>query len=423
MTLDDDFSLAMTQQTYFRYDHRGRTRNNAMTSRQRRSESRQPRAGDSMEEVEIPINARGGTDTVAIRRARNRLAARKSRQKRAEKNEELIEQVARLEEQVKYWQGLALQNGQTGEAGPIPAPVAVNARTESPEINLEEEEERLRRELEYLSRKNRVMDLRRQVAEARRHSESVGEERDVGNTGIMAANTYRQVINIRNSEEDEQTSEAAAKRRRVEEYRSAKFNGTVYKGITSLEYFHFTRICDSTFEDNTAMFGSDEAKIDYAIKLLPKDVKAYWHQKVPIHEQTWPTFKTFVLEMPESISYNVKWKHADARQGKDQAVGDFITYVYGLEDQLDPFTDVERRDHLLRSLRPEIVDAIREISEQPQTRSDLVDLAIAIEDRIKYPQTTSVQNHANGRSGKAVSRSANNVAQGASRGVDLRSSR
>ncbi|MCJ1465974.1 hypothetical protein MMC07_004593 [Pseudocyphellaria aurata] len=50
-------------------------------------------------------------DTVAVKRARNTMAARKSRQKRVERNEELVAQVAELERKVDYWKQIALSRG------------------------------------------------------------------------------------------------------------------------------------------------------------------------------------------------------------------------------------------------------------------------------------------------------------------------
>lgn len=50
-------------------------------------------------------------DTVAIKRARNTMAARKSRQKRVERNEELEQKVRELEIKVDYWKQIALSRG------------------------------------------------------------------------------------------------------------------------------------------------------------------------------------------------------------------------------------------------------------------------------------------------------------------------
>ncbi|KAL9124714.1 MAG: hypothetical protein Q9217_005983 [Psora testacea] len=50
-------------------------------------------------------------DTVAIKRARNTMAARKSRQKRMERTEQLENEVATLQEEVEHWRSIALSNG------------------------------------------------------------------------------------------------------------------------------------------------------------------------------------------------------------------------------------------------------------------------------------------------------------------------
>ena len=51
------------------------------------------------------------TDMVAVKRARNTMAARKSRQKRVERNEELETRIAQLEKEADYWKRRAFQLG------------------------------------------------------------------------------------------------------------------------------------------------------------------------------------------------------------------------------------------------------------------------------------------------------------------------
>ncbi|MCJ1223662.1 hypothetical protein MMC12_000305 [Toensbergia leucococca] len=58
-----------------------------------------------------PIKVDDPTDTVAVKRARNTAAARKSRQKRVEKSEEMLQTIAELEKSVDYWKNIALQMG------------------------------------------------------------------------------------------------------------------------------------------------------------------------------------------------------------------------------------------------------------------------------------------------------------------------
>lgn len=57
------------------------------------------------------ITVEDPTDTVAIKRARNTLAARKSREKRMERTEALVNQVNDLEVEVEHWKSIALCMG------------------------------------------------------------------------------------------------------------------------------------------------------------------------------------------------------------------------------------------------------------------------------------------------------------------------
>ena len=50
-------------------------------------------------------------DSVAVKRARNTMAARKSREKRVERTEELVNQVAQLETEVQHWKNIAISMG------------------------------------------------------------------------------------------------------------------------------------------------------------------------------------------------------------------------------------------------------------------------------------------------------------------------
>jgi len=56
-----------------------------------------------------PIIVEDKNDVVAMKRARNTLAARKSRQKKMEKFEELETELAKVKEERDYWKSLALQ--------------------------------------------------------------------------------------------------------------------------------------------------------------------------------------------------------------------------------------------------------------------------------------------------------------------------
>ena len=57
------------------------------------------------------IKVEDPSDTVAVKRARNTMAARKSREKRVERVEQLVTQVTQLEAEVEHWKNIAISRG------------------------------------------------------------------------------------------------------------------------------------------------------------------------------------------------------------------------------------------------------------------------------------------------------------------------
>ena len=57
------------------------------------------------------ITVEDPNDIVAVKRARNTMAARKSRERRVERTEQLVNQVTQLEADVEYWKNIAISRG------------------------------------------------------------------------------------------------------------------------------------------------------------------------------------------------------------------------------------------------------------------------------------------------------------------------
>lgn len=57
------------------------------------------------------ITVEDPSDTVAMKRARNTMAARKSREKRMERTDQLVNQVTQLEAEVEHWKNIAISMG------------------------------------------------------------------------------------------------------------------------------------------------------------------------------------------------------------------------------------------------------------------------------------------------------------------------
>ena len=63
-----------------------------------------------------------------------------------------------------------------------------------------------------------------------------------------------------------------------------------------------------------------------------------------------------------------------------KSVVSFVTHLDTLEAEMLPYTDDQRRMHLLCKLRPELQQAILQHAEAPSTRDGLITLAIRLED-------------------------------------------
>ncbi len=160
------------------------------------------------------------------------------------------------------------------------------------------------------------------------------------------------------------------------------------------------------------------------MEIIPKDLQAFWHRQNVRHGNTWGPFKNFLLDDLEGSSSNISRSHFLARQGKDQPVVEFVAYLCGLEEQLGlPLNDKLQRDHLFNNLRPAITDAMCDSPEQPQTRSDLVHLAIQIEKTQKRQIQLTAPDYTNGRPGSKSHRSASKAESSVTRDLDSRDQR
>jgi len=129
----------------------------------------------------------------------------------------------------------------------------------------------------------------------------------------------------------------------------------------------------------------DADKVAYAQQFLRGDHRATWNRHLEtLHED--PTFDEFCehlldqLQNPVLRTYTTVRRYNAAQQRKDQSVTSFVTHLDTLEAQMLPYTDDQRRMHLLTKLRPELQQAVLQHSEVPTTRDGLITLAIRLED-------------------------------------------
>ena len=75
-------------------------------------------------------------------------------------------------------------------------------------------------------------------------------------------------------------------------------------------------------------------------------------------------------------------KHDAAKQSQSQNVNDFVAYVEALKIDLDEFTSIQQRNHLLNRLRKKIREKLNVVTDMSTTRDALATLT----QRIKNSQ-------------------------------------
>ena len=85
------------------------------------------------------------------------------------------------------------------------------------------------------------------------------------------------------------------------------------------------------------------------------------------------------LQDPVTRDATLARQYNEAQQRPDQTVAQFVSYLDDLEGEMEPYTDNQRRQHLLAKLRPDIRYALSHYQKPPQTRRELIDLATQLE--------------------------------------------
>jgi hypothetical protein len=139
-------------------------------------------------------------------------------------------------------------------------------------------------------------------------------------------------------------------------------------------------------------------KVTYAQQWLRGDHRATWNRYLKASEKG-VTFSEFcevlfnMLQHPVSRACSPMRRYLAAQQRKDQSVVSFVSYLDTLEREMLPYTDGQRRMHLLCKLRPDLQQSILQHmilqdGKAPLTRGELITLAIYLEDVKKMGDPT-----------------------------------
>lgn len=173
-----------------------------------------------------------------------------------------------------------------------------------------------------------------------------------------------------------------------------------YKGKNLKEHREFVRSCEVAFQLLPHEFQQERDKVLWAMQFLAGDPRELWYTH---HERTfnageethtWEYFKKYLLDLlsdPINRTLEAATSHAQAMQRKDQTVRAFATYLDVLEDQLPPYTEEQRVQHLFSKLKPEIQRAITNYHQVPSTREDLIALGSTLERNLR--RSSADQDH------------------------------
>ena len=101
---------------------------------------------------------------------------------------------------------------------------------------------------------------------------------------------------------------------------------------------------------------------------------------------TWENYKRFFLDLienPMNHQISTAQNYQDAAQGATQSVQSFTTYLDTLEAELQPYDEVQRQDHLLTRLRPDLRQAIIAYPEVSDNQQDLITLTSHMESNMR----------------------------------------
>jgi hypothetical protein len=158
-----------------------------------------------------------------------------------------------------------------------------------------------------------------------------------------------------------------------------------FKGKTLKEARDFIRSLELVFALAPDAYQHDRERVLYGVMFLAGEPRETWHHGHSVDQldgYLWDDFKRFVLdavEDPVNRTLSTIVAYETARQGDHQSVQAFAAELATLEEQMEPYTPVQRTRHLLAKLKPALRTGIITYHEVPQRREDLVSLATRLE--------------------------------------------
>jgi hypothetical protein len=172
-----------------------------------------------------------------------------------------------------------------------------------------------------------------------------------------------------------------------------------YFGTSLKELDTFETSWNGIFDYDPLGYQTHQEKIVVAALLLRDDPQKHWKRCKEKHldtDMTWPGFIEFLKNLqldPANRRRSISLKHSEARQREKQPIRQFVDYLESLEDELEPFTEIQKADFILNKCLPEVRQKIINTGRVTQewTREELVTTIAMMEEgtRLRKPRSTS----------------------------------
>lgn len=179
-----------------------------------------------------------------------------------------------------------------------------------------------------------------------------------------------------------------------------------YLGKSIKEHRNFMRACETAFKLAPVTFPTEADKVSWATQHIADELReswyAHWERQTDEPPYIWESFKGHLLDLvadPIERLLDAATKYSEARQWQGQSIQAFAAYLDTLEDQLTPYSDKHRVQHLYSKLRPKLKAAITIHRMVPETRDELITLGAALEQNMVKSKRSHVgRTRSNGKS-------------------------
>ena len=230
------------------------------------------------------------------------------------------------------------------------------------------------------NRQRREQSKRRRSPSGSEEEGSTTQERN-GRTPSTTAASLALRSRVEESEEEEDTTT----------HRAKVVEPANYQGKSLAELTDYNRTCKRAFDYQPTQFKRRRDKVTWAAMYIKGAPAREWEKytkeggSLDIEWDTYIEFFRNLISHASNRGRTYAMKYQTARQLPDQGIRAFLNYMEELEDQLEPYTETQKVEHLLTRIHPEMHQRLVEngFLLQERTRQELVNQIALLEENTR----------------------------------------